>query len=128
MFGNPNDPAKRGIIPRALEHVFEAAHHDKKNNYEIRIAYLQIYMEIVIINYPQQANKSKLQDLIEPSNTNVRIRESPENGVFITGNTWISVRSVVECLNVLSDAEKNRAFAFTKYLLSLYDKSSLLLV
>jgi len=100
MLGIPDDINKQGIIPRALEHIFEAAANDTKYNYEIRIAYLQIYMEI-------------LQDLIQPSNTDIKIRESPESGVFITGNTWISVKSVENCLNVLTNAEKNRTFAFT---------------
>jgi len=54
-----------------------------------------------------------LQDLIEPSNLEIKIRESPESGVFITGNTWISVNNAEECLDVLSNAEKNRVFAFT---------------
>jgi len=50
MLGVPNDINKQGIIPRALEHIFETAANDNKYNYEIRIAYLQIYMEIVISN------------------------------------------------------------------------------
>lgn len=47
MLGLPTDKQKRGIIPRSLEHIFETALNDKKYTYEIRIAYLQIYMEIV---------------------------------------------------------------------------------
>ncbi len=57
---------------------------------------------------------SQLQDLIEPSNSEVRIRESPENGVFLTGNTWVQVSSTKECLKTISNAEKNRIVAFTK--------------
>lgn len=47
MLGLPNDKQKKGIIPRSLEHIFDTALHDKKYTYEVRIAYLQIYMEIV---------------------------------------------------------------------------------
>jgi len=47
MLGDPNQNEKQGIIPRTLEHIFERAANDKKYNYEIRIAYLQIYMEMV---------------------------------------------------------------------------------
>jgi len=47
MLGDPNNNQKPGIIPRALEHIFERAASDNKYNYEIRIAYLQIYMEMV---------------------------------------------------------------------------------
>ena len=114
MLGVPNDVNKQGIIPRALEHIFETAANDNKYNYEIRIAYLQIYMEIVPIDSDLRFSRShQLQDLIQPSNTDIKIRESPESGVFITGNTWVSVKSVEGCLDVLTNAEKNRTFAFT---------------
>ena len=45
--GDQNDKPKRGIIPRALEHIFETAQRDRKYSYEIKVAYLQIYMEMV---------------------------------------------------------------------------------
>mmetsp|Transcript_29230 Transcript_29230/g.26637 ORF Transcript_29230/g.26637 Transcript_29230/m.26637 type:complete len:93 (-) Transcript_29230:5128-5406(-) len=66
----------------------------------MKIGYIQIYMEM-------------LQDLIEPSNTEIRIRESPENGVFLTGNAWIPVSSVRDCMKIINSAEKNRIVAFT---------------
>lgn len=54
MLGDPNDRVKQGIIPRALEHIFNTAARDKKYNYEIRIAYLQIYMEMVKLFFMQR--------------------------------------------------------------------------
>jgi len=57
----------------------------------------------------------KLQDLIRPDNNEIKIREDPESGVFLSGLEWVSVDGPLECLKVLSYAEKNRIIAFTKY-------------
>lgn len=56
----------------------------------------------------------QLQDLIDPSNTEIKIRESQENGVFINGITWLPVKGVADSFQVISLAEKNRVIAFTK--------------
>jgi Kinesin-like protein len=47
MLGNPDHERKKGIIPQALENIFQRAAQDKENTYQIRIAYIQIYMEMV---------------------------------------------------------------------------------
>jgi len=80
--------------------VFRETAEDRQYTYDIKIAYLQIYMEM-------------LQDLIEPSNLEIRIRENTENGVFITGLAWVPVRNPNECLQIVANAKKNRAVAFT---------------
>jgi hypothetical protein len=50
MLGNPDNEKKKGIIPRALESIFQAVHSDKDHSYQFRIAYIQIYMEMVYHN------------------------------------------------------------------------------
>lgn len=52
-------------------------------------------------------------DLIKPENNEIKIREDPDQGVFISGLEWISVEGPLECLKVLSYAEKNRIMGFT---------------
>lgn len=52
-------------------------------------------------------------DLINPENTEVRIRECPDSGVFVSGLEWVGVDGPLECLRVLGHAEKNRVIAFT---------------
>jgi len=54
-----------------------------------------------------------LLDLINPENTEVRIRECPDSGVFVSGLDWVCVDGPLECLRVLGHAEKNRVIAFT---------------
>lgn len=56
-----------------------------------------------------------MQDLIDPNNTEVKIRESIQNGVFIEGLTWIPIKNVQDSLKIISDAEKNRVTAFTRF-------------
>ena len=73
---------------------------DSKNSYLVQISYMQIYMEMLL-------------DLINPENNEVKIRECPESGVFVSGLEWVGVDGPLECLRVLSYAEKNRIVAFT---------------
>lgn len=47
MFGNPDFEKKKGIIPRALEDIFRETKQNIEFSYEIKIGYIQIYMEMV---------------------------------------------------------------------------------
>jgi len=98
MVGEKESP---GIIPRALEYIFsKITMPHPKDQYEISLSFIQIYMEA-------------MQDLLEPGNTNIKIREDPACGVFVTGVSWIPVGSVEQCMNIFEIGEKNRAVAFT---------------
>jgi len=58
--------------------------------------------------------KIQIQDLIEPANADIKVRESQENGVFVDGLSWVAVQSAADSLQVISLAEKNRITSFTK--------------
>jgi kinesin family protein 3/17 len=64
-FGMDNDYSRRGIIPRAVEQIFEEKDRQENNNnqivYQITISYLQIYQE-------------QLSDLLEPEIKGLQIR------------------------------------------------------
>ena len=49
MIGDCNVKSEnRGIVTRALEHIFETAEAEKEeNSYEIYLAFIQIYMEMI---------------------------------------------------------------------------------
>ena len=51
---------------------------------------------------------------MEPSNDSIRIREDPENGVYLEGVEWITVKSPEDCRLVFLAGEKNRTVASTK--------------
>ena len=68
--------------------------------YAVSVSYLQIYQECV-------------QDLLKPKNTNMRVRESPTDGVYVEGLMQAEVSTREETLEWLSLGGKNRSFAQT---------------
>ena len=71
--GSPN----RGIVPRLVEHLFAAIEEaDEIYEFVVKVSYVEIYLE-------------KLRDLLKPSNTKMKIRES-KHGVYIAGKFCLS--------------------------------------
>ena len=95
MVGEFNDDNNKGIIPRAFDYIFENVKQDKEHKYNIMISFIQIYLE-------------HIQDLIEPTKKDIRIRESPEEGVYLEGVKWIPVSTTKECAEQFHKGEKNR--------------------
>lgn len=54
-----------------------------------------------------------MQDLIKPENSDIRIRENPESGVFISGAETVVIKDITQCQNILKLADKNRALSYT---------------
>ncbi|CAD8189657.1 unnamed protein product [Paramecium pentaurelia] len=94
------DTEEKGITPRTFEQIFHEIQLDDDYTYTVQMGYLQIYMEMLL-------------DLIRPDNTEVKIRESLDHGVFISGLEWLKVVSPQECLKIINLAEKNKVVAFT---------------
>ena len=55
--------------------------------------------------------------MIRPDNQEIKIRECPDSGVFVSGLEWVNVDSVSECMTIINYAEKNKMVAFTRYLI-----------
>ena len=55
-----------------------------------------------------------VQDLLDPMNEDIRIRESAAEGVFVSGVLWVPVKSVKEGMKVFNMGEKHWATSFTK--------------
>ncbi|CAD8110627.1 unnamed protein product [Paramecium sonneborni] len=94
------DTEEKGIIPRTFEQIFNEIALDDDYSYSVQIGYLHIYMEMLL-------------DLIRPDNSEVKIRESLDHGVFVSGLKWLTVESPSECLKIINQAEKNKVIAFT---------------
>ena len=95
MVGEFNNERNKGIIPRAFDYIFESVKQDNEHKYNIMISFIQIYLE-------------HIQDLIEPTKKEIRIRESPEEGVYLEGVKWVKVNSTQECAEQFHKGEKNR--------------------
>jgi hypothetical protein len=90
---------QKGIIPRSVKQVFKSTHCDLSHSYSIKVAFMQLYNEV-------------LQDLLKPNNP-ILIREDSDEGVFFSGLAWMDVFTVEDCMNFLSMGDKNRSIAFT---------------
>ena len=56
-----------------------------------------------------------LQDLLYPdSNTPIRIREDPDQGVYLSGINWVDCNNVSQCMKLLAQGDRNRNTSFTK--------------
>ena len=60
----------QGIIPLSLEEIFDTIKKTTNRQYLLRVSYMEIYNEVI-------------QDLLEPSGSNLRIREDSTRGIFV---------------------------------------------
>ena len=95
MVGNFDNQETKGIIPRSFDYIFNEIKKDKEHKYNIKISFIQIYLETI-------------QDLLEPTNKEIRIREDPEHGVYLEGVQWVKVNNTNECSQIFKNGEKNR--------------------
>ena len=89
----------RGIIPRAVEHIFDRieSKSEEQTEYKVSVTYVEIYME-------------KIRDLLDSTNTknNLDIRVDLQRGVYIDGATEIVVNSDIELLKILEKGSHKR--------------------
>ena len=98
---------ERGVIPRAVDDVFEHISHDcgatagDTVNYLVRASYLQIYNEVI-------------SDLLKPENKNLMIREDSKRGVYVEGlSEWV-VRTPADVYDLMSRGSQARTTGATK--------------
>ncbi|KAL3812228.1 hypothetical protein ACJIZ3_013496 [Penstemon smallii] len=95
-----------GITPRIFEYIFTRIAEVEKSRKHERLAYsckcsfLEIYNE-------------HITDLLEPSSTNLQLREDLKKGVYVENLTEHSVRTVNDVLKLLQQGAANRKIAAT---------------
>ncbi|KAG0602290.1 hypothetical protein M758_10G004500 [Ceratodon purpureus] len=106
MLGDVGDIENRGMTPRVFEYLFarirkeEEAQKQRKLKYKCRCSFLEIYNE-------------QISDLLEPSSTNLQMREDVKKGVFVEGLLEVEVRNVEDVLHLLLLGATNRKVAST---------------
>ena len=91
----------KGVIPRSISQIFAYIQSSTTHSFQVKVGFMQLYMEM-------------LQDLLRPDETKtIRIREDPEEGVYLTGVHWANVSSVKACMELLALGDRNRSTAFT---------------
>lgn len=95
-----------GITPRIFEYLFrrikaeEESRRDEKLTYNCKCSFLEIYNE-------------QTTDLLEPSSTNLQLREDFKKGVYVENLTEHNVRTVNDVLQLLIKGAANRKSAAT---------------
>eukprot|EP00659_Diplonema_papillatum_P006647 gene6647-10194_t len=91
----------QGIIPRAINYLFDRIRNDTNHSYEVTIQYLQLY-------------RDNLQDLQSPDTPFLKLENAPDGGTRISGVlTSPPITSVDHFFEVYDEADKNRVVAET---------------
>jgi len=92
--------AQRGIMVRAVDDIFDKTSEDKDAKYKIHASYLQLYMETV-------------QDLWDPTNSDIQIQEDRQTGEVLLEPKPMSVELTDRnhIVQMLQLGEKNRTVA-----------------
>ncbi|KAG6731459.1 hypothetical protein I3842_01G130000 [Carya illinoinensis] len=104
MEGRLNEDS--GITPRIFEYLFtrirveEESRKDEKLTYSCKCSFLEIYNE-------------QITDLLEPSSTNLQLREDLKKGVYVENLTEYNVRTVNDVVKLLLQGAANRKMAAT---------------
>ena len=92
MLGTEND---RGVIPLAVEYMFDMAKKMQDRKLAFRVSYFEIHNE-------------KINDLIDVNNTNLKVSQSVNNLVQIMGCKEEVVTDAESVHKILKDSELNR--------------------
>ena len=90
-----------GLIPLSIAELFSQVEEQKAREFEISASYIEIYNESV-------------NDLIEPQNKNLDIRESISSGVYINRLSENKVASVKDVLAFMAKGDESRSIAATR--------------
>uniref|UniRef100_A0A667ZB88 Kinesin-like protein n=1 Tax=Myripristis murdjan TaxID=586833 RepID=A0A667ZB88_9TELE len=102
MTGSTESYKQRGIIPRALQEVFQQVEKRCEYTFSVHLSYLEIYNETLVdlLSSPRGSSDPPARGMV--------VMEEPGRGVFIRGLTLHPVHSEGEALNLLFEGEMNR--------------------
>mmetsp|Transcript_5036 Transcript_5036/g.12089 ORF Transcript_5036/g.12089 Transcript_5036/m.12089 type:complete len:87 (-) Transcript_5036:1479-1739(-) len=74
---------------------------DPSSEFRVTVSFYELYLETI-------------KDLLEPSHTNLNIREDPKTGVFLEGLTQVVVTSPKQLLDLIQEGAAGRATSTTR--------------
>lgn len=95
--GTPSSP---GLIMQSLSYLFDFI-QSSQEKFQIKISFLEIYNE-------------QINDLLDPSKTNLEIREHPEKGIYIDKLSEPIVTCKSKAIELLNQGESLRKVAETQ--------------
>ena len=114
MTGSSTEYKYRGIVPRAIAQVYHEIAAKFDQAITIKISYIEIYNEMVIITFFYYL---QMFDLLSPIPTHeqnastLQIRETPNGQTFLAGATMIRCDTEEDALNCLFEGELARTVA-----------------
>ncbi|XP_060731726.1 kinesin heavy chain [Tachysurus vachellii] len=101
MEGNLHDSARKGIIPRISQDIFDHIYSmDEDLEFHIKVSYFEIYLD-------------KIRDLLDVSKTNLAVHEDKNRVPYVKGCTERFVSSPEEVMDVIDEGKANRHVAVT---------------
>lgn len=97
MQGNSDNP---GLIPLAITYIFERLQSYPSREFTIKASYMEIYNEVIT-------------DLVNATNTNLKIHETNVREVYVGNLTEVVVENGDKALAILSDGQINRTIGRT---------------
>ncbi|CAD7702378.1 unnamed protein product [Ostreobium quekettii] len=96
------DSAEPGIVPQAVAQVFELIDNMPSKEFLLRLSMMEIYNEV-------------LNDLLDPTRTNLKIRTNSTKGIHVEGLKEEVVLSCEHALSLIATGEANRKVASTAF-------------
>ncbi|KAI1726451.1 kinesin motor domain-containing protein [Ditylenchus destructor] len=101
MEGSRDNAELRGVIPNAIDHIFQHIAQSKNQQYLVRASYLEIYQE-------------EIRDLLDKdSKKRLELKERPDIGVYVKDLSSFVTKSVREIEHVMSVGHSNRSVGRT---------------
>ncbi|KAL1936098.1 hypothetical protein VTP01DRAFT_232 [Rhizomucor pusillus] len=94
-----NEP---GVIPKAVDTVFDCIKQTMNREFVLRVSYLEIYNETI-------------RDLLSPGNDNLRIHEDRRRGIYVSPLTEEVVTCPQDVMAIIRKGEANRHISTTDY-------------
>lgn len=93
-------PGPQGLIPRSVGALFEliaaeSAAGSLPGGCTVGASYLELYNE-------------QFNDLLNPEATNLQLRQTPSNGIFVEGLSQLDCESVEDAMMVFAEGTRNR--------------------
>ncbi|CAG8469637.1 2611_t:CDS:10 [Cetraspora pellucida] len=102
MEGYNGTDSQPGVIPQAVDTVFEYIKECKEKEFLLRVSYMEIYNETV-------------RDLLCPETDDLRIHEDKRRGVYVTPLKEVVVSTPKQVMKEISKGEANRHMSSTDW-------------
>ncbi|KAL3142364.1 hypothetical protein ABBQ38_002701 [Trebouxia sp. C0009 RCD-2024] len=99
MMGEVGNP---GVVPRAIQHVFDIIEKTPSRDFLLRMSMMEIYNEV-------------LNDLLDPSRANLKLREDPKRGFYVEGIKEETLVSAEHALSVIATGVAHRKVSATSF-------------